>query len=41
MKDAAPNNSPIANAPELVLRAANVEKTSGEPLENAKKVTPA
>lgn len=41
MKPAAPINSPIARLAELVLKAANVEKTSGLPFPNAKKVTPA
>lgn len=41
MKHAAPINSPIARLAEFVLKAANVEKTSGLPLPNARKVTPA
>lgn len=41
MKLAAPINSPMAKLPESLLRAANVEKTSGLPLEKARKVTPA
>jgi hypothetical protein len=41
MKLAAPMSSPTAKLPLFVLIAANVEKTSGLPLPNAKKVTPA
>jgi hypothetical protein len=41
MNAEAPNSSPIANAKESLLSALNVEKTSGEPLPNARKVTPA
>lgn len=41
MKNAAPMSSPIARLPEPTLIAANVEKRSGEPLPNARKVTPA
>jgi hypothetical protein len=41
MKHAAPINSPIARLAELVLKAANVEKTSGLPFPKARKVTPA
>lgn len=41
MKPAAPISSPTAKLPLCVLIAANVEKTSGLPLPNAKKVTPA
>jgi hypothetical protein len=41
MKEAAPMSSPMARDPEPCERAAKVEKTSGEPLEKARKVTPA
>lgn len=41
MKDAAPNNSPMAKLPELARMAENVENTSGLPLPKARKVTPA
>lgn len=41
MKEAAPMSSPTAREPELIFMAAKVEKTSGEPLPKARKVTPA
>lgn len=41
MNEAAPKSSPIANAPEFDLKAAKVEKTSGDPFEKARNVTPA
>jgi len=41
MKLAAPMSSPMARLPESERRAAKVEKTSGLPLEKARKVTPA
>ena len=41
MKDAAPKSSPMAKLPAFVRRAENVAKTSGLPLPNARKVTPA
>ncbi len=41
MKPAAPISSPTARLPLCVFMAANVEKTSGLPFPNAKKVTPA
>jgi hypothetical protein len=40
IKLAAPSNSPIARLPLFDLMAANVEKTSGLPFPNARKVTP-
>jgi hypothetical protein len=40
MKLAAPINSPMARLPLFERMAANVEKTSGLPLPNARKVTP-
>jgi len=41
MKVAAPRSSPIAKLPEFARIAENVEKTSGLPFPNARKVTPA
>ncbi len=41
MKNAAPMSSPIARLPDPTFKAANVEKRSGEPLPNARNVTPA
>ena len=41
INEAAPSNSPIARLPELAFMAEKVEKTSGEPFPNARKVTPA
>jgi hypothetical protein len=41
MNDAAPSSSPIAKLPEFARMAENVENTSGLPLPNARKVTPA
>jgi len=41
MKLAAPINSPIAKLPASLLSAEKVENTSGDPFENARKVTPA
>lgn len=41
MKLAAPINSPIAKLPASLLSAEKVEKTSGDPFEKAKNVTPA
>jgi len=41
MKDAAPKSSPMAKLPAFARRAENVAKTSGLPLPNARKVTPA
>lgn len=41
MNPAAPMSSPIARLPLLLLMAAKVEKTSGLPFPNARKVTPA
>lgn len=41
INEAAPMSSPIANDPDPARMAAYVENTSGEPLPNAKKVTPA
>ena len=41
MKDAAPKSSPMAKLPAFVRKAENVAKTSGLPLPNARKVTPA
>ena len=41
MKVAAPSSSPMASEPEPDDIAEKVEKTSGEPLPRAKKVTPA
>jgi hypothetical protein len=41
MKLAAPRSSPIARLPDCARIAEKVEKTSGEPLPNARKVTPA
>jgi hypothetical protein len=41
IKLAAPMSSPIARPPEFAFIAENVENTSGEPLPNARKVTPA
>lgn len=41
MKRAAPRSSPIASEPESDVKAAYVAKTSGEPLPNARSVTPA
>jgi len=38
---AAPSSSPIAREPESARMAEKVEKTSGEPFPNARKVTPA
>lgn len=40
MKPAAPMSSPTAKLPLLDFMAAKVEKTSGEPLPKARKVTP-
>lgn len=40
MNDAAPINSPSASEPKLECIALKVEKRSGLPLPNAKKVTP-
>jgi hypothetical protein len=41
MNEAAPSSSPIARLPELARIAEKVEKTSGLPFPNARKVTPA
>ena len=41
IKEAAPISSPTASDPEFIFMAANVLKTSGDPLPNARKVTPA
>jgi hypothetical protein len=41
MKEAAPISSPMASEPDPDLIAPKVEKTSGLPLPNARKVTPA
>ena len=41
MNVAAPSSSPIARPPEFVRMAENVANMSGEPLPNARKVTPA
>jgi len=41
MNEAAPNSSPTARLPVLVLMAEKVENTSGLPFPNARNVTPA
>ena len=41
MNVAAPSSSPMARLPEFARIAEKVENTSGEPLPNARKVTPA